>query len=261
MEQLANEIAAAGTPPDIATLQGMRVNRIELCADFGTRNPHAVLRSMLPRFKERFGRVRFQRYGELTTARWYGELHHDCNSIRGFLSAGVSFKLYEKTNRRVRLEVEYTRDGLARRGAPLSLIDGQEIAPVRSFLSEHCLPQMNDILERAQATTDDHWSVYRLLSRVVPVFSRSDPEGLELLLRALALDCRITSQTLPYRKLAQLRRAGLLVSTNHGIYGIAPECENACRILCSADAVWQRRLARAAEAVEPEDTGLVEAAE
>ncbi len=261
MDQLANEIAAAASPPGIATLQDMRVNRIELCADFGTRNPHAVLRTMLPRFKERFSRVRFQRYGELASARWYGELHHDCNSIRGFLSGGVSFKLYEKTNQRVRLEVEYTREALARRSAPVSLMDGGEIAPLRYFLGEHCLPEMNDILERARANPADHWSVYQVLSRVAPLFSRGDPEELERLLRALALDCRITTQTLPYRKLAQLRRAGVLVSTNHGVYGIAPECENAFRILRSADAIWQRRLVRVAEAVEPEDAELREAAE
>jgi hypothetical protein len=135
MERLANEIAAAGTPPDIATIQDMRVNKIELCTDFGTRNPHAVLRSMLPRFKERFNRVRFQRYGQLASARWDGELYHDCNSIRGFLSGGVSFKLYEKTNRRVRLEVEYTRIGLTRCLAPVSLMGGTEIAPLCDCLA------------------------------------------------------------------------------------------------------------------------------
>jgi hypothetical protein len=219
MEWLANQIAADITPAGFATLNDMRVNRIELCADFGTRNPHAVMRMMTPRFKERFNRVRFQRYGELASARWYGELYHDCNYIRGYLWAGVDFKLYEKTNRRVRLEVEYTRTGLDRRGAPTSLMDGLEIAPLRNMLSQHCLPHMNDVLERAQAMTEDHRSVYELLSRVARLFSRSEPEELERVFRALTLDRRITSQMLPYRKLAQLRRAGILVSTNHGVYG------------------------------------------
>jgi hypothetical protein len=261
MEELANEVAQGITPAGFATLQDMRVNSIELCADFGTLNPHAVMRMMAPRFKERFNRVRFQRYGELASARWYGELYHDCNSIRGFLWAGVDFKLYEKSNRRVRLEVEYTRDALSRRFAPVSLIDGREIGPLRDFLADHCLPHMNDILARARTATEDHCSVYQLVSRVAPIFSRSDPEELEGLLRALTLDRRITSQTLPYRKLAQLRRAGVLASMSHGLYGIAPEYEVAFRILRSADTIWQRRIVRAAEAAEPEDTDLLEAAE
>jgi hypothetical protein len=45
------------------------MNRIELCADFGTQNPHAVMRMLAPRFKERFSRVRFERYSELGSAR------------------------------------------------------------------------------------------------------------------------------------------------------------------------------------------------
>jgi hypothetical protein len=261
MEERANEIAGGINPGEIATIQDMRVNRIELCADFGTQNPHVVMRMLAPRFKERFCRVRFQRYGEPTSACWSGELYHDCNSIRGFLSDGVSFKLYEKTNRRVRLEVEYTRTGLERRGAPRSLMDGQEIVPLRDFLAEHCLSHMNAILERAQTAAEDHASVYQLLSRVAPIFSRSDPEELERLFRALTLDRRITSQMLPYRKLAQLRRAGILVSTNHGVYGIAPEYDVAFRILRSADTVCQRTIARAAEAAEAENLEWPEAAE
>ena len=41
---------------------------------------------------------------------------------------------------------------------------------------------------------------------------------LETLIGAVTRDHRLTTQTLPYRKLAQLRRAGVLVSTNRGIY-------------------------------------------
>jgi hypothetical protein len=261
MEQLANEIASAANPAGIATLQHMRVNSIEVCADFAARDPHAVLRTMLPRFKERFSRVRFQRYGELASARWYGELYHDCNSIRGYRSAGISVKLYEKTNRRIRIEVEYERAVLSRLQAPINLVTEDEIGPLRQFLSQRCLPEMNHILERARAIPIDHWSVFRLISCVAPLFSRNEPEELERLLRALTLNCRITSQTLPYRKLAQLRRAGVLVSTGWGLYGIAPECQNALRILRSADVVCQRTLARAAEAAASEDAELPEAAE
>jgi hypothetical protein len=264
MADLAHEVAAGISPSEIATIQHIRVNRIELCADFGTQNPQAVMRMMAPRFKERFSRVRFQCYGEVRSASWSGELYHECNSIRGFSTAGVSFKLYEKTNRRVRLEVEYTRDGLCRRGAPISIsdeMDGQEIAPLRNFLSQHCLPYMNDVLERAQPMTEDHRSVYQLLSRAVPLFSRCEPEELQGVFRALVLDRRITSQSLPYRKLAQLRDAGVLVATNRGVYGIAPEYEVTFRILRSADTIWQRRMARASEALEPGDLEWSEAAE
>jgi hypothetical protein len=260
---LANEVAERIVTGGTAGIQHIRVNRIELCADFGTQNPHAVMRMLAPRFKERFNRVRFQRYGELRSASWSGELYHDCNYIRGFLSAGVSFKLYEKTDRRVRLEVEYTRDGLTRRGAPISLtddMDGQEIAPLRNFLIEQCLPQMNGMLARAQST-EDHCSVYHLVSRVAPIFTRSEPAELERILRALTLHRRITSQTLPYRKLAQLRDAGVLVSTNRGVYGIAPEYIVAFRVLRFTDTISQRNIARAAAAAEATDLEWPEAAE
>jgi hypothetical protein len=132
---------------------------------------------------------------------------------------------------------------------------------LRNFLAGHRLTRLNDILARAQTATEDRRSVYQLVSRVAPIFSRSGPEELEGLLRTVTLDHRITSQTLPYRKLAQLRRAGVLVSTNHGVYGIAPEYEVAFRILRSADAVWQRTLARATEATEEVDLVWSEAAE
>jgi hypothetical protein len=120
---------------------------------------------------------------------------------------------------------------------------------------------MNDILARAQITINEHFSVYQLLSQVAPLFSRSEPEELERIFRALTLDYRITSQTLPYRKLVQLRDIGVLVSTNRGVYGIAPAYIVAFRVLRFTDTISQRNIARAAVAAEATDLEWPEAAE
>ena len=144
-----------------------------------------------------------------------------------------------KTNRRLRLEVEYTREGLSRvrlptdapqirppgvqlvsetnRRAPVTL-DAHELVPLWHFLAAHCLPQMNAILQRTRIVPTYHWTPEHLLSVIAPVFSRSSRAELETLIGAVTRDHRLTTQTLPYRKLAQLRRAGVLVSTNRGIY-------------------------------------------
>ena len=261
MAELANQVAEGIVPGGTASVQHIRVNRIELCADLGTQNPHAVMRMLAPRFKERFNRVRFERYSELGSARWSGELYHDCNLIRGFLSAAVSFKLYETTNRRVRLEVEYTRDGLTHQYRFRMRWMGRKSLRCGISWPSNCLPPMNDILARAQTTINEHFSVYQLLSQVAPLFSRSEPEELERIFRALTLDYRITSQTLPYRKLAQLRDIGVLVSTNRGVYGIAPAYIVAFRVLRFTDTISQRNIARAAVAAEATDLEWPEAAE
>src|SRR5204863_2911968 len=185
------------------SLRDQRVSSIEICADIETDRPDADFRRLLPWFKERFCRVRFQGYN---TAVWYGELWHDCNSVRGYLSTGVSFKLYVKTNRRLRLEVEYTREGLSRvrlptdapqirppgvqlpseanRRAPVTL-DAHELVPLWHFLAAHCLPQMNAILQRARIVPTYHWTPEHLLSVIAPVFSHSSRAELETLIGAV----------------------------------------------------------------------------
>jgi hypothetical protein len=101
------------------------------------------------------------------------------------------------------------------------------------------------MLQRAPAVSTNDRSVYQLFAAVAPIFSRSQPEELELLLRSTTLDHRVTAQMLRYRKLAQLRRARVLVRTNRGIYGIAPEYALAFRCLHTVDALWQAAIARA----------------
>ena len=100
---------------------------------------------------------------------------------------------------------------------------------------------------------------------IAPVFSRSSRAELETLIGAVTRDHRLTTQTLPYRKLAQLRRAGVLVSTNRGIYAVAPECEIAFGALAHGFLLGHRRIARAEQSIpaegDTEDAGDEEAAE
>ena len=136
---------------------------------------------LLPHFKARFARVRFQRYGEQASAIWYGELWQDANWVRGFHRDGLSYKCYERTNRRLRIEADYSRVGLSRCRAPVSLMNnGGESILLRDFLAERCLPQINAMLQRARAVSTDDRSVYQLFAAIAPIFSRSDPEELEL---------------------------------------------------------------------------------
>jgi len=57
----------------------------------------------------------------------------------------------------------------------------------------------------------------------------------------------------PYRKLKELRRAGVLIHTNRGIYGIAPEFDLAFRCLCTVDRLWQVAVERAGAGEEEGD--------
>lgn len=174
-------------------------------------DPRAVFRRVLPRFKARFSRVRFQGHQSGTTALWAGELWHDCNLVRGYLSAGISFKMYAKTNRRIRLEVEYQREGLNRvrvgdQRAPVT-IDADELQPLRNFLAAHCLPEMNDLLQQAHIIPSRHRDLETLLPIIAPVICRWSNVELETLAAALIHDGRVTTRTLPSRKLARLLSA------------------------------------------------------
>jgi hypothetical protein len=261
IDQLADNIAARMRPAGVAVLRDQRVNTIEICADFEAENPRAVFRRFLPRFKERYRRVQFLGYGRGTRARWTGELFHDCNLIRGYLSEGISFKIYVKTNRRIRLEIEYKRDGLSRvRGssteqrAPVA-VDADELQGLWHFLAEHCLPEMNDLLQRARPIPAAYWDLERLLTAVAPIICRWSRAELQSLATALMHDNRITTRTLPSRKLARLRRSGVLTNTRHGVYAVAPECQIAFRSLLSASLLCQRGIARAqSAAAEPADS-------
>lgn len=132
--------------------------------DFRTNSPHATYRVLLPEFTRRYSVVRYLDYDENRTASRYAELNHDTDSMRGFAGRGISYKVYAKTNRRVRLEVEYKRAGLEAIGAPISLIQGDELWTLRNFLSANCLPEMNAISQSNRSCAHNNWSVHHLIA-------------------------------------------------------------------------------------------------
>jgi hypothetical protein len=128
--------------------------------DFRTNSPHATYRALLPEFKRRYGVIRYLNYGGNHTASRYAELNHDTESMRGYAGRGISFKIYERTNRRVRLGVEYKWAGLEAIGAPISLFVGDELCTLRNFLSGDCPPEINAISQNNSSCAHNNWSVY-----------------------------------------------------------------------------------------------------
>jgi hypothetical protein len=265
LEPQLNEIACSmvtqGPFAGYAPFLGRKLIAAELCADFSTPYPHFHLRVLARRLREQFTAVKSTNYGP--TAKGYAELLHDANIIHGYNVAGQIFKIYEKTNNRLRLEFASAGSGL-KSFSSLSAEQRQEIAETdgracpsdpREFRDEEefvalfgrlitrALPHFNAVRGNTPEP-DDHGSVFELISQVAGVLSRHTPTELERMSRVLTLEGRLTSRTLTWASLQRLVRAGVLQQSVPGIYAPTPRYRRVLRMLRIVDGRWQGSLRR-----------------
>lgn len=235
------------------SLDDIQAAKLELCVDLAAADPHFAMRRLAPAFKRQFQRVRFVRYR--SSALGYGELHHDANLIRGYRGVGEQYKLYEKTNQRIRLECELDRQALFRitrsqrshvtpdcaHGERISRSianEGDFIALVQ-HLTEAVLPELNALLQADVSGADEHGSVFELIARVASLVRRDGAVVLQSILQTLGREGRLTSRSLSWAALNRLCRANVLERRTRGVYVPTARYRAALRILRFADNRWQ----------------------
>lgn len=103
LSDFAHELARDLPGTGFATLEGVTVQELEVAVDMGADDPHALVRRWQPIIRRQFSHSIVNVYGG--SAESYIETDGDQLLVSGFAGPDERVKLYEKTNRRVRLEV------------------------------------------------------------------------------------------------------------------------------------------------------------
>ena len=221
------------------SLVGMGVRSIQVTADLSAADPGAVVRNHERPFRQMFCNVETNDYGE--TAASYETRAGGTRMLHGFRAAGERYKIYNKTNRRFRLECVLDRRALRRLGIRGTLIDGPRGRAVTSFGDwfERCagvvLPHLNALLAELHGTLTDQRAPMELQYDVAH-YVRRRAVGLEIL-RCLVRDGGVPSR-IDHRAVARLREAGVLRLTARGINAVGESYVAALEVLRQDEDSW-----------------------
>lgn len=166
----------------------------------------------------------------------------DANMIRGYRKAGEFYKIYEKTNRRVRLECTMAISALSVRRGGRVFRDEDDFRRMLAATSAQVAPEFNHILRDERSEFDDHGSPAELISLLNPILRRHHPAEVQRVYEALMRHGRLTLTELSGASLQRLVQAGVLHHSARGIYIIAPRYARALRAFSAVDRRWQRQV-------------------
>lgn len=230
--QLADRIARSLNQNGHAGLDGITVSLIEVAVDFAAADPGGLVRMLRPEFARRFRHTVANNYGG--TAQGYEEIEGDRYQIAGFAGRGERYKLYEKTNRRVRLECELDRRALRRHQISRSITRGyaSDFSDLFVLVAESVVPNFRQVLNLAHTLDPPSRCGIDLVAAICNRVRTTDRAS--EFLAHLVRHGRVTSN-LNRQLINRLHTNGVLERVSRGIYSVTPTYRAALEALRNVD--------------------------
>lgn len=218
---------------------GISVTRIEAVVDVAAADPGALVQHLGAVVRSQYRQHVERAYRQ--SAVGYRRLDGDVLMIEGYAREGMRFKVYPKTDRRVRLECQLSGTALRSLGLPRSLQEYEDEGFVAFFarVAETVLPEFREILAAASDAPVAQASPLELLAELGRAVR--DPAILREVLNALVRNGRIT-RDLGRRGLgAHLKKAEILEQVpgqRQGLYRVASRFRGAMAVLSEVDSAW-----------------------
>lgn len=239
---LAEEIARDLGRSTFHVFQGISVDRLELTCDFAHRRPVAAVSDLRAAFQSAFASIRAN---DLPDASLVSErLDGNVQILHGDWRAGTCFRLYPKTNRRLRLECEVRNRGFRNLHIPRSLErHDYDFAQLFSVVSGVVAEPFNSILSACDLPSSSPRSGMDLATGVA---SSVRDQGFAMrVIEALATNGRVTSRMGGVR-IRRLHERGYLHRVRRGLYRISDEWRPALSELQGTASRPLRRIRRRA---------------
>ncbi len=225
------------TPAAAIEILEVHVMRIEMAVDFQATDPFSCLNAIRIPFRRHFGNGN-ARYKNADIVEGYSR---DGRMFFGNRTADERYKIYAKTNRRVRFECRLKQRALTNLRLQHNFHNtGRSFQAFIGQIAQHITPHFNRVLsETLAASHPNQLSPMEFVSQFCSSFSNSHTA---LSMLTSLLECgRIP--TGPYRSaVARLQRAGLLVnSIERGYRTNSPSCSRAIEALRGASANFSHR--------------------
>jgi len=230
--QRISEARRAQTPPQLI---GISITSVEVTVDLASADPGALVERLRPRFNQLFRNVDRSRYP--TTAESYDHLRANSHMISGFRTRYERYKLYDKTNQRVRLECQLTNRALTSARIQRNLIDADyDFSAAFARCATHVVPHFNALLQNLLPGRQMGRAPFELIAAIG---SRIQSENRLLdLLQTFARNSMIAP---PFERgaIRRLHDCGVLERSSRGIYTAAAQYRSALIALQQMDATWQ----------------------
>lgn len=229
---VAGLVASAISPHGQVGLVSISVAEIEIAADIEAREPHVLVRRFAPALA-RLCQSPEEREYPLSTSETSAE---GSLALSGFYR-NARYKVYEKTDRRIRIECLFR--GRAFQGIPTTLAFGDDVEENQTFhhffqiLARRCLPIFEQLRQEAAEGMPSGFGPLHLISMIYGLIRR--PEKADELFLLLVRQQRVRSR-FDHAVIRRLRGAGLLIeSGERGSYMLHPSYRSAADRLNRVD--------------------------
>lgn len=198
--QLAARQASVDLSPDIS----YRLSSIETYWEFSAPSAISLTDELVPRYQQ----ISHQ------SARYRPREEHDQNStgIRVALTRGRVVRMYSKTQKRVRFEIDFDKHGLRRTLPSVRITRLEALTELVTSVSAYAADRMNEIFAVAHVVSDnDRLTIGSMLDQIRN--SSPDADVAWTMLQLLRRSGRIDTRSQPSLRLAAnaLRRKGVLI--------------------------------------------------
>lgn len=160
--------------------------------------------------------------------------------VEGYYRSGIRAKLYEKTNRRLRAEITFTKKALRYRSIDTHIVGDNLFADVFPEIALLAQPIFQMFLTPLSTANDDALSVADI-EAFAAIICRASPENAIGTINRLVNLPRISTASMSRARRTQLRDAGILEPVDRGVMRLAPRyrqvIERIQRALASNDEV------------------------
>ncbi|UTW51465.1 hypothetical protein KFF05_16430 [bacterium SCSIO 12827] len=244
LSDFTNELAQALSPEGYSTPEGISVREMEIALDVSADDPHSLVQSLAPTVHRSFSRTLENHYG--SSAQGYVERDREQLLVYGFAGPDERVKLYEKTNRRVRLECVFGVKAFKRHGISRSMRhdEGLELGSIIEDVARVAFPHIDLIHSSSRNIPPPPGEPPEVFFANVCKRTRT-PERAVDLCRNLIRHGRIRGG-FDRGFISRLVADGILRRLQHGVYVVTQTYERAVERLRLLDEEWQSFLWRAA---------------
>ena len=146
--------------------------------------------------------------------------------VEGHYRSGVRAKLYEKTNRRIRAEISFTKKALKYRSIDTRIVGDNNFADVFPVIAQLVQPIFQSFLTPLSTTNDDALTVADIEAFAAIVARASPANAINVMNRLTNLPC-ITTASMTRARREQLLNAGILDRIDRGLFQLNPRYRQA----------------------------------
>lgn len=146
--------------------------------------------------------------------------------VEGYYRSGIRAKLYEKTNRRIRAEISFTKRSLRYRSIDTHIVGDNSFAEVFAEIALLAQPIFQLFLTPLSTANDEALSVADI-EAFAAIICRASPDNAISTINRLVNLPRITTASMSRARRTQLLEAGILEPVDRGVMRLAPRYRQA----------------------------------